>query len=110
MKAVYFEKHGGGEVLKFGERPDPKAGPGEVRIRIRAAALNHLDIFVREGLPNVPVPLPQVPGADGAGEVESVGEGVLDVAPGDRVLIQPGLFCNRCEFCRAGETSLCVTF
>jgi NADPH:quinone reductase-like Zn-dependent oxidoreductase len=108
MKAVFFRRHGGNEVLEYGDWPDPRPGPGEVVVGIRAAAANHLDLFVRNGIPDVP--LPQVPGADGAGVVEALGEGVLDLAPGDRVLIQPGLFCGVCEFCRAGEQSLCVTY
>jgi NADPH:quinone reductase-like Zn-dependent oxidoreductase len=108
MKALFFEKHGGPEVLQLGERPTPEPGAGEVRVGLRAAALNHLDIFVREGLPGVP--LPQIPGADGSGVVEKVGAGVDGLAQGDRVLIQPGLYCNVCEFCRSGEQSLCVKF
>jgi NADPH:quinone reductase-like Zn-dependent oxidoreductase len=79
-----------------------------VRVSIRAAALNHLDIFVRDGIPGVTLPL--IPGADGAGVVDAVGTGVEGLAPGDRVLLQPGLYCNECEFCRAGEQSLCVGF
>jgi len=108
MKAIFFEKHGGNEVLQYGDRPEPQAGPGEVRIAIRAAALNHLDLFVRNGIPDVP--LPQIPGADGAGVVDAVGSGVEGFSPGDRVLLQPGLYCNACEFCRKGEQSLCVRF
>jgi NADPH:quinone reductase-like Zn-dependent oxidoreductase len=108
MKAIFFEKHGGPEVLQYGDRPDPEPGPGEVRVAIRAAALNHLDIFVRNGIPDVP--LPQVPGADGAGVVDRLGPGVDGWTPGDRVLIQPGLYDGICEFCRAGEQSLCVQF
>ena len=108
MKAVFFEKHGGNEVLQYGERPDPEPGPGEVRLAVHAAAMNHLDLFVRDGIPGVP--LPQVPGADGAGVVDAVGPGVTDVKPGDRMLVQPGLYCTECEFCRRGEQSLCVTF
>ena len=108
MKAIFFTQHGGNEVLQYGDRPDPVAGPGEVRLVVRAAALNHLDVFVRNGIPNVP--LPQIPGADGAGIVDSVGEGATGVAVGDRVLIQPGLFCGACEFCRGGEQSICVSF
>lgn len=108
MKAVFFEKHGGNEVLQYGERPDPEPGPGEVRLAVHAAAMNHLDLFVRDGIPGVP--LPQVPGADGAGIVDAVGPGVTDVKPGDRMLVQPGLYCTECEFCRRGEQSLCVTF
>lgn len=108
MKAIYFTRHGGNEVLEYGSRPDPAPGPGEVRVAIRAAALNHLDIFVRNGIPNVP--LPQIPGADGAGVVDAVGESVTGVSPGDRVLVQPGLYCGACEFCRAGEQSICASF
>jgi NADPH:quinone reductase-like Zn-dependent oxidoreductase len=108
MKAVFFEKHGGNDVLQYGDRPDPEPRPGEVRIALRASALNHLDIFVRDGIPGVP--LPQIPGGDGAGVVDRLGQGVSGLAPGDRVLIQPGLYDATCEFCRAGEQSLCVRF
>jgi len=108
MKAVFFRKHGGNEVLEYGERPDPTPGPGEVVVAIAAAAMNHLDIFVRNGVPHVP--LPQIPGADGSGVVHEIGEGVAGLAPGDRVLVQPGLFDGVCEFCRSGEQSLCVKF
>jgi NADPH:quinone reductase-like Zn-dependent oxidoreductase len=110
MKAVYFEKHGGPEVLKFGELPTPSPGPGEVRIRVRASALNHLDIFSRDGMENVKVPLPQIPCGDGSGEIDEVGAGVEDLSVGDRVLVQPGVYCGGCEFCLAGEQSLCVRF
>jgi NADPH2:quinone reductase len=108
MKAIFFEKHGGNEVLRYGDRPEPAAGPGQVRIAVRAAALNHLDLFVRNGIPDVP--LPQIPGADAAGVVDAVGAGVEGVTPGDRVLVQPGLYDNVCEFCRSGEQSLCIKF
>ena len=108
MKAVFFEKHGGNEVLQCGDRPAPEPGPGEVRVAIRAAALNHLDIFARNGIPDVP--LPQIPGADGAGVVDAVGPGVHGAKPGDRVLLQPGLSCGVCEFCRKGEQSQCVQY
>jgi NADPH:quinone reductase-like Zn-dependent oxidoreductase len=108
MKAVFFDRHGGNEVLQFGERRDPEPGPGQVRVAIRAAALNHLDLFVRNGIPDVP--LPQIPGADGSGVVDVLGPGVEGLAEGDRVLLQPGLYCNACEFCRGGEQSLCVKF
>ncbi len=95
-------------MLQYGDRPAPEPGPGEVRIAVRAAALNRLDIFVRNGIPHVP--LPQIPGADGAGVVDALGAGVTGLTPGDRVLIQPGLFCGTCELCRAGEQSLCTTY
>src|SRR4029453_13912206 len=110
MKAVFFRRHGGNEGLEYGDWPDPAPGPGpgEGVIGIPAAALNPLDIFARDGVPGVP--LPQVPGSDGAGVVLEVGSGVSGIAPGDRVLGQPGLFCNACDFFRAGEQSLCVTY
>jgi NADPH2:quinone reductase len=108
MKAVFFRRHGGNEVLEYGDWPDPTPGRGEVVVDIRAAALNRLDLFVRDGIPGVP--LPQVPGADGSGIVAAAGEGVTGLAPGDRVLVQPGLFCGVCEFCRGGEQSICVKY
>lgn len=108
MKAVFFRRHGGNDVLEYGDWPDPTPGPGEVLVGIRAAALNRLDLFVRDGIPGVP--LPQVPGADGAGVIEAMGDGVSGLTPGDRVLIQPGLFCGACEFCRSGEQCLCVKY
>jgi NADPH2:quinone reductase len=108
MKAVFFTEHGDNSVLQYGDRPTPEPAAGEVRVAIRAAALNHLDLFVRGGIPGVP--LPQIPGGDGAGVVDALGEGVRGLMPGDRVLIQPGLYDNTCEFCRAGEQSLCVAY
>ena len=110
MKAALLNRHGGNEVLEIGSLPDPVAGPGEVVVRVSAAALNRLDVFVRDGIPGVPVRFPHVPGADGCGRVEAVGEGVKGLAPGDRVVLQPGLSCGTCEFCRDGEQSLCVGF
>ena len=110
MKAVFLEKHGGNDVLQFGDRPEPAPKAGEVLVRLEAAALNRLDVFVRNGIPGVPVAFPHVPGADGAGVVEGVGEGVKGLAPGTKVVLQPGLSCGRCEFCQSGDTCLCVTF
>ncbi|MGE5345116.1 MAG: zinc-binding dehydrogenase [Acidithiobacillales bacterium] len=110
MKALYFEQHGKSDALKVGERPDPAPGPGEVLVRLETAAMNRLDLFVLHGIPGVPVALPHVPGADGFGSVEALGPGVTGLAPGERVVLQPGLGCGVCEFCLAGELSLCVDF
>jgi NADPH:quinone reductase-like Zn-dependent oxidoreductase len=110
MKALFLEAHGGLDQLKFGERPDPAPGPGQVLVRLEAAALNRLDLFVLAGIPGVPIALPHVGGADGAGVVEALGEGVKSPAVGTRVVLQPGLSDGTCEFCRAGEQSQCVTF
>lgn len=85
-------------------------GPGDVRIRISAGALNHLDLFVVKGLPGVTIAPQWVLGCDGAGVVESVGDGVTTVNPGDRVIINSGISCHVCEYCKAGEHSLCMKF
>jgi len=110
MKAVFFEHHGKSDALRFGDRPDPVAGPGEVVVRLETAAMNRLDLFVLHGIPGVPPSLPHVPGADGYGRVEALGPGVTDLATGQHVVLQPGLGCGRCEFCLSGELSLCVDF
>jgi len=110
VKALYFEEHGGTEKLLFDDRPDPEPGVGQVRVRLKAAALNHLDLFVLRGMPGVPIGLPHIGGADGAGVVDAVGEGVEGVELGSEVVFDPGLSCGRCGYCLAGEQSLCVTF
>jgi zinc-binding alcohol dehydrogenase/oxidoreductase len=89
MKAVRIHEDGGPEVLQYEDVPDPEPGAGEVLIRLRAASLNHLDIWVRRGLPSVPKP--RILGADGAGVVEALGAGVDGLSVGDRVVINPGL-------------------
>jgi NADPH:quinone reductase-like Zn-dependent oxidoreductase len=96
------------EITDVPDAPAPQAG--EVRVAIRAAALNHLDLFVAAGMPGSTLRFPHVVGADGAGVVESVGSGVTAVRPGDRVLLNPGISDYTCEFCRAGEHSLCVAY
>lgn len=110
MRAVFIESHGGPEAIRVGDLPDPTPGPGEVRVRVVAAALNHLDLWVLRGIPGVELAFPHVLGADGAGVVDAVGDGAENVREGDEVYIQPGLFCGRCEFCLEGEESLCVRF
>jgi len=92
MKAVFLEKHGGGEVLKFGELPDPQPQPTEVVIHLKAAALNHIDIWIRNGIPAYPVKFPHILGSDGAGIVEEIGAEVEGVSKGDSVVILPGIF------------------
>jgi NADPH:quinone reductase-like Zn-dependent oxidoreductase len=110
MKAVFLQRHGGNEVIEYGDLTDPAPGPGEVLVKVEASAFNRLDVFVRDGIPGVPVAFPHVPGADGTGRVAALGAGVSRVKVGDRVVIQPGLSCGICEFCRKGEQSLCVRF
>lgn len=110
LKALYFEQHGHLENILFGERAVPEPGPGEVRIRLKTAALNHLDLFVLRGMPGIPIGLPHIGGADGAGVVDAVGPDVADVEVGAEVVFDPGLSCGHCHYCRAGEQSLCVKF
>src|SRR5262249_37414894 len=86
----------------------PQPAAGEALVRLRAAALNRLDVWIRRGLPSVPKP--RTLGADGAGIVEALGAGADNVSPGDAVCINPGLFCGRCAACLAGQQSLCVEF
>ena len=89
MKAVRIHEDGGPEVLCYEDAPDPVAGPGDVVIRVRAASLNHLDVWVRKGLPSAPKP--RTLGADGAGVVEAVGSGVSGLEQGQPVVINPGI-------------------
>ena len=110
MKALAFHEHGGLDRLRYQDVPDPAIGPADVLVRVRACALNHLDLFVREGLPGFRLPLPFWTGCDIAGEVAQVGAAVRDLTVGDRVAVNPNLHCGRCEFCEKGEQSLCVTY
>jgi NADPH:quinone reductase-like Zn-dependent oxidoreductase len=110
MKAIALRAHGGPEVVKLEELPEPVAGPGEVVVAVKAAALNHLDIWVRTGWPGLKLAWPHVLGSDVAGVVESVGPGVTDPKPGDEVVVNPSLGCGRCERCLAGEENLCRRF
>lgn len=91
MKAAFFEEHGGLDKLQVGERPDPMCGPNDVVVDVRACALNHLDLFVREGWPGLKLPLPHIGGTDMAGVVAEVGAGVHGVSVGDEVIVNPGL-------------------
>ncbi|MBM4126560.1 MAG: zinc-binding dehydrogenase [Nitrospira sp.] len=110
MKAVVFREHGGPEQLVYVDVPNPVIGPGEVLIRVKACALNHLDIWIRQGNPSYPIPLPHISGSDIAGVVEEVGGQVEGVTVGDRVVVSPGVSCWRCEFCLAGRDNLCQSY
>lgn len=111
MKAIRFDQHGNTpSVLKLIELPDPAPGVNEVLVDLKAAGLNHLDIWVRNGLPGVSLPLPHIPGSDGAGVVSAVGAGVTNVKPGDRVVLSPGMGCGACSKCANGWDSLCDAY
>jgi len=110
MKAVVYTAHGGPEVVRVQEMPSPAVGPADVLVRVRAVALNHLDIWIRNGLPRLTVAFPHIPGADVAGVVEEVGSAVTAVRPGQEVVIAPGISCGVCSYCVSGEDNLCRSY
>jgi NADPH:quinone reductase-like Zn-dependent oxidoreductase len=107
MHAVRIHQHGGPEVLTYEEGPTPEIGAHDVLVRVRACALNHLDVHLRRGIPGLRVPLPHILGADIAGEVAQVGAEVTEWHAGDEVVLNPGVSCGRCQACLAGEDNLC---
>lgn len=111
MRACIIRATGGLDQIQLADVPDPQVplGPRDVRVAIRAAALNHLDLLVVRGLPH-DYRFPHILGADGAGVVDAVGVGVRAAKPGDRVMINPGISDYTCDYCRAGEHSLCVSY
>lgn len=111
MKAVYITQHGGVEVLTYGDLPEPRIGPNDVKVRVRACALNRLDLFTRAGARGTRIRFngPHVLGGDAAGDVAEVGSEVASVKPGDRVVVNPRLTCGQCRFCLGGEEELCTS-
>ena len=107
MRALRIHEHGGPEKLLLEQVPSPPMGPGEARVRVHAAGLNHLDLWVRRGIPGVHYPLPLTPGCDGAGVLLETGEAVQGFQPGEKVVLAPGLSCGMCETCFAGRDNLC---
>ena len=110
MRAVVIREHGGPEVLRFEEREEPTPGPSQIRVRVRAVGLNHLDLWVRNGVPGHKFPLPIIPGCDVAGVVDALGPGASGVALGDEVVVAPGVSCGRCPACRSGNDALCRSY
>ena len=109
MKAVYIEGHGGPEVLTYGDRPDPVIEPHEVKIRVRASALNRLDIYTRAGTRGMrrEFPPPLILGGDSSGDIVEVGSQVEGLKTGNRVVINPKTTCGQCSLCLAGHDDLC---
>lgn len=110
MKAIYFNQHGTPDVLQWGDVPTPTPSPNDVLIQVKACALNHLDIWVRMGIPGLTVPLPHIPGADVAGLIESTGANVTTWKPGQKVLVAPGISCGNCAHCKDYNDHLCDQF
>ena len=110
MKGILFSQHGGIDVLKYAECPTPKIGETEALIAVEACGLNHLDIWIRQGLPGIQIPMPHIMGSEIVGKVERAGSQVTHVKKGDRVLVAPGVHCGICPNCQAGRDSLCREF
>ena len=110
MKAVVFHEHGGPEVLRYEDAKDPVAGRSDVLIDVKATSVNHIDLFLRRGMPGVKVPLPKIEGCDASGIVREIGADVKGLTIGQRVTINPGISCGHCEFCAAGFGSQCTTY
>jgi NADPH:quinone reductase-like Zn-dependent oxidoreductase len=110
MKAIAIREHGGPEAVNLLELPDPVPKPGEVVVAVKAASLNHLDIWVRTGWQGLRLAFPHVLGSDVAGVIEAIGAGVEGVKVGDAVVVNPSLGCGRCERCLSGNENLCRRF
>jgi NADPH:quinone reductase-like Zn-dependent oxidoreductase len=110
MRAAFIREHGGPGVLELGEAPEPILAHGTAIVDVRAVALNHLDLWVRRGMPGLTVRFPHIGGSDVAGVVAAVGPGVEGWEPGDRVIVNPSLWCGECAFCERGEHPLCARF
>jgi NADPH:quinone reductase-like Zn-dependent oxidoreductase len=110
MKAILFHQHGDPSVLHYTDVNEPHVRANEVLVRVRACALNHLDLWVRRGLPGVPIPLPHIPGSDVAGEVAKIGAEVRTVHVGQKVVLAPGVTCGKCPACLSGDDNLCRDF
>lgn len=107
MKAARIHSHGGPEVLVYEDAPEPKIRADQVLVRVRACSLNHLDLFVRNGIPGMKVSFPHILGSDIAGEVAQVGELCWRIKPGERVLLAPALSCRQCDACLNGRDNEC---
>jgi NADPH:quinone reductase-like Zn-dependent oxidoreductase len=107
MKSVYINQHGDESALQYGDLPEPAADPGRVLVEIKACALNHLDLWVRRGLPALKLPMPHILGSDISGVVAEVGAGISHVAIGQEVVIAPGVSCGHCEHCLSGADNNC---
>jgi len=107
VKAILFHQHGGADALRYEDFETPQPGPGEALVRLRAASLNRLDLWVREGWPGIKLQYPHIPGADGAGEIAALGEGVSGWQVGQPVAINSNLGCGECAECQRGNDNRC---
>ncbi len=110
IKHISLDQHGDSSVLSLKEKDLPEIQTHEVLVEIKAAALNHLDLWIRRGLPGLKIPLPHIPGSDASGIIVEVGADVSGYQPGDEVVIQPGTFCGDCPACQSGVEDMCSSY
>lgn len=110
MKAALFYEHGGSEKITVADIPQPAPQKGEALVRVKACALNHLDIWIRNGIAAYKTKLPHISGCDISGEIAALGSGVRGFKPGEKVMVAPGISCRECEFCKRGDDNLCESF
>ena len=110
MKAAIFREHGGPDKLLYEEVPDPKISDDEILLGVRACSINHLDLWVREGIPAYKTTFPHILGCDMAGVVEAVGRNVIGIHPGEKVFAAPGISCFRCAYCLSGQDNMCISY
>ena len=108
MKAVRIHEHGGPEVLTWDEMETPSCPSDKVLLEVKAASINHLDLWVRKGFPGIELPL--IMGSDASGVIAEVGSEVTGWNSGDEVMIQPGIYCGKCKFCKRGKENFCIKF
>ncbi len=110
MKTVQLSRHGDSSAINLVDTDRPQPSPDQVLVEIKAASLNHLDLWIRRGLPGLTIPLPHIPGSDASGVIVDVGENIEKWNPGDEVVIQPGTFCGVCEQCQSGREDMCHSY
>jgi len=110
MKAILLSTHGGPKVLQYTDFPEPDLQPGQALVKLHAAALNHMDLFVRAGWPGLKLDYPHILGADGAGEIVNIGDSSTELIAGDHVVINANIGCGQCDYCLEGKDNLCRTW
>ena len=110
MRAIRIHKHGGADNIRIDDIPVPSLKPHEALLEVKSTSLNHLDLWVRNGMPGVQLPLPLILGSDASGVVKEVGTSVKNVKVGDRVLVVPGYGCGACEECFSGRENYCLEY
>ena len=110
MKAIRIHEHGNPNVLKYEDIPEPKCPPGKIKVSIKASSINHLDLWVRSGIPGFKTPLPMILGSDASGIIVDIGANLNNYKIGDEVIIQPGIFCKSCKYCNDNKENYCDNY